>query len=151
MLIGFRGNSDKTTEDANETQPLMATFDATPEIFATDNHGSFRYPLLHGGKAYLDTEPYDEIRVLVSVWHPSEDIDLDQAYLELRASFDEANEHWMRISEIEPVVPPQQAGQSFDGWVILPILGPRTAYCLLGSGFSKRTRLQIRASAYLVA
>jgi len=48
-------------------------------------------------------------------------------------------------------VPPYAGGESFDGWIVLPILGSSTAYALVGSGFEPRARLQIRASAYFVA
>ena len=56
-----------------------------------------------------------------------------------------------RINEIEPVVPPYAGGDSFDGWIVLPILGSSSAFTLVGSGFEARARLQIRASAYFVA
>jgi hypothetical protein len=127
-------------------------FDATPEIFASDNHGAFQFPLRHRGNSHLDTSRFDEIRVVVSVWHPSEkqSIDLDRAYVELRASFDPDDEHWTKLAEIEPVVPPYNAGESFDGWIVLPILGASTALKLVGAGFEARARLQLRASAYFV-
>ena len=37
----------------------------------------------------VDTRRYDEMRFVVSVWHPRDgkNIDLDKAYLELRANF----------------------------------------------------------------
>ena len=72
-------------------------------------------------------------------------------YCELRGSFDPEEEHWVKLAEIEPVVPPYGAGDSFDGWIVLPILAARSAFALVGSGFQPRTRIQIRASAYLVA
>ena len=49
------------------------------------------------------------------------------------------------------MVPPYAPGDTFDGWIVLPVLGARSAFSLFGSGFEPRTRLQIRASAYLVA
>ena len=48
-------------------------------------------------------------------------------------------------------MPPYNAGGTFDGWIVLPILGTTTAYELTGSGFAPRARVQIRASAYLVS
>lgn len=135
------------------TPARQVTFDPTPEIFATDTAGSFSYPLLVAGKAFLATGTYDEVRFVFSIWHPSgqRTIDLDRAYVELRASFDSEEDHWTKIAEIEPVVPPYAGGESFDGWIVLPILGSSTAYTLVGSGFEPRARLQIRASAYFVA
>jgi len=53
--------------------------------------------------------------------------------------------------EIEPVVPPYAGGESFDGWIVLPVLGASSAFAVVGSGFEPRARLQIRASAYFVA
>ncbi len=131
----------------------QVVFDATPEIFATDTAGAFSYPLVVAGKAFLATGTYDEVRFVFSIWHPSgqRTIDLDRAYVELRASFDSEEEHWTKIAEIEPVVPPYAGGESFDGWIVLPILGSSTAFALVGSGFEPRARLQIRASAYFVA
>jgi hypothetical protein len=136
----------------NAAPPQQVVFDATPEIFATDSSGGFSYPLLVAGKSYLPTTAYDEVRFVFSVWHPSgqRTIDLDRAYVELRASFDPDDEHWTKIAEIEPVVPPYAGGESFDGWIVLPILGAVSAFSLVGSGFEARARLQIRASAYLV-
>jgi hypothetical protein len=135
------------------TPALQVSFDSTPEIFATDTQGSFSYPLLVAGKSFLATGTYDEVRFVFSIWHPSgqRTIDLDRAYVELRASFDSEEDHWTKIAEIEPVVPPYAGGESFDGWIVLPILGASTAYALVGSGFEPRARLQIRASAYFVA
>jgi hypothetical protein len=137
---------------SNNTPPRQIVFDPTPEIFATDTSGSFSYPLMVAGKTYLPTSAYDEVRFVFSVWHPSgqRTIDLDRAYVELRASFDPDDEHWTKIAEIEPVVPPYAGGDSFDGWIVLPILGAVSAFSLVGSGFEARARLQIRASAYLV-
>ena len=134
------------------TPPLDIVFDPTPEIFATDSAGAFQYPLLVAGTARIPTQSYDEVRLVVSVWHPSSQkaIDLDKAYLELRGRFDPEDEHWTRIAEIEPVVPPTGA-DSFDGWIVLPVLGAETAFALFGTGFEARARLQVRASAYFVA
>lgn len=127
-------------------------FDATPEIFATDTSGSFSYPLVADGQAYMSTSAYDEVRFVVSLWHPSgqRSIDLDRAYVELRASFDPEDEHWVKLAEIEPVVPPYAGGDSFDGWVVLPVMSASCSFVVVGSGFETRARLQIRASAYLV-
>jgi hypothetical protein len=137
---------------STNTQPRQVIFDVTPEIFATDTSGSFSFPLLVAGAAYLQTSQYDEVRFVFSVWHPSgqRTIDLDRAYVELRAAFDPEDEHWTKIAEIEPVVPPYAGGDSFDGWIVLPILGGVSAFSLVGSGFEARARLQVRASAYLV-
>jgi hypothetical protein len=133
--------------------PLDLVFDATPEIFATDNNGAFLFPLLVDGKAPITTRPYDEARFVFSVWHPSgqKTIDLDKAYIELRGTFDPEEEHWARIAEIEPVVPPYAGGDSFDGWIVLPVMASQSAFTLAGAGFEPRARLQIRASAYFVA
>lgn len=132
--------------------PRQLRFDATPEIHATDSGGAFNYPLAVEGESYLGTEGFEEIRFVFSLWHPSGNrtIDLDRAYAEVRASFQPDDEHWTRIAEVEPVVPPYSAGDSFDGWLALPVLGSTTAFLLVGSGFEPRARLQIRASAYLV-
>ena len=131
---------------------LQVAFDPTPEIFASDNQGTFSFPLHHRGKTHLDTGVYDELRVVVSIWHPSEkqSIELDRAYVELRASFDPEDDHWTKLAEIEPVVPPYNSGESFDGWIVLPVLASVTAFKLIGSGFEARARLQLRASAFLV-
>lgn len=128
-------------------------FDATPEIFATDNTGSFHFPLLVHGEGMIPTEGFDEVRLTLSLWHPSgkRNIDLDKAYVELRACFDAEADHWTKLAEIEPVVPPYGAGDSFDGWIVLPVLAARTAFALYGSGLEARSRLQLRASAYLVS
>ena len=133
-------------------QPLHVAFTATPEIFATDSKGAFVYPLTHELGDRLDTLRYDEMRFVVSVWHPREgkNIDLDKAYLELRANFTEDG-HWTRLAELEPVVSPYQRGETFDGWIVLPVLAGDTALRLHGGGFHQRTRVQIRASAYFVA
>jgi hypothetical protein len=135
------------------TPPLHVVFDATPEIFATDTAGSFSYPLLVKTVPFLETEKYDEVRFVFSLWHPSgqRTIDLDRAYVELRAALDPEEDHWTKIAEIEPVVPPYAGGESFDGWIVLPILAGRSAFAVVGSGFEPRARLQIRATAYFVA
>lgn len=133
--------------------PMDVVFDSTPEIFATDSGGAFFFPLLVDGKALLQTRAFDELRVIVSVWHPSGQraIDLDKAYIELRGSFDPEEEHWSRLAEIEPVVPPYGAGDSFDGWIVLPVMASASAFAIAGSGFEPRARIQIRASAYFVS
>ena len=135
------------------TPARQVVFDPTPEIFATDTAGSFSYPLLVAGKAFLATGSYDEVRFVFSIWHPSgqRTIDLDRAYVELRASFDPEEEHWTKIAEIEPVVPPYAGGESFDGWIVLPVMARASAFGLFGSGFEPRTRLQVRAYGYFVA
>lgn len=127
-------------------------FDHPPEIFATDSGGAFVLPLERDGTSLIETKEFDEMRAVVSIWHPSEkhSIDLDRAYVELRLAFDEEDPHWVKIAELEPVVPPSNPGESFDGWIVLPVLGARTALRLCGSGFEPRSRLQIRASLYLV-
>ncbi|MCB1036290.1 MAG: hypothetical protein KDD47_20870, partial [Acidobacteria bacterium] len=96
---------------------------------------------------------YDEMRFVFSIWHPSgsRSIDLDRSYVELRASIHGGDEHWIKLAEIEPVVAPYAGGDSFDGWIVLPVLFETGSYSLVGSGFESRARLQIRASAYLVA
>lgn len=136
------------------SEPLQVIFQGTVEIFATDGAGSFYFPLLYGeGVDQVATVPFDEARFMVSIWHPSSrrSIDLDSAYVELRARVDPREEHWMKLAEIEPVVPAYGGGESFDGWVVLPVMAPSTAFALFGSGFEARARLQVRASAYFVA
>jgi len=127
------------------------SFDLTPEIFATDAGGAFSFPLQVQGERFLDTGAYDECRLVFSVWHPSEkrSIDLDKAYVELRAAFEPEEDRWIRIAEIEPVVPPY-GSDAFDGWIVLPVLASRTAFALFGAGFESRSRIQIRGSAYFV-
>jgi hypothetical protein len=100
--------------------PLDLIFDPTPEIFATDAGGGFFYPLVVRGKGRYDTSIYDEVRVVVSIWHPSgqKSIDLDRAYLELRGSFDPDEDHWARLAEIEPVVAPPHGGARVGGGVV---------------------------------
>ena len=138
---------------SRDTQPRQVIFDPTPEIFATDSAGAFHFPLLCDSEARVDTSVYDEVRFVFSLWSPSSKItiDLDRSYAELRGSFDPSDERWIKLAEIEPVVPPYAPGDTFDGWIVLPILGAKSAFALFGSGFEPRTRIQIRASAYLVA
>lgn len=139
--------------EGRELRTTQLIFDPTPEIFATDSAGGFSFPLSVGAKIQLETEPFDEIRFVFSVWHPSDQklIDLDRAYLELQGSFDPDEEHWVKLAEIEPVVAPYGTGETFDGWIVLPVMAGRSAYSLVGSGFEPRSRLQIRTSCYLVA
>ncbi len=138
--------------EAAQLPPLQVVFEPTPEIFATDTGGGFSFPLQVGERTYLETGAYDEVRFVFSVWHPSNQrsIDLDRAYVELRASFDPEHEHWTKIAEIEPVVPAYGGGEAFDGWIVLPVLGTQSAFVLVGNGFDPRARLQVRASAYFV-
>lgn len=128
-------------------------FDPTAEIFATDSGGGFVFPLVSDGNADVETEPYDEVRFVFSVWHPSgqKTIDLDRAYLELQGAFDPEEDHWIKLAEIEPVVAPYGGGETFDGWIVLPVMAARSAWALVGNGFEPRTRIQVRASAYLVS
>jgi len=134
-------------------EPLQVVFDPTPEIYATDSGGSFSFPLLVSGRAELDTTDFDEARFLFSIWHPSSRrvIDLDRAYVELRARLDAREDHWLKLAEIEPVVPAYAGGESFDGWIVLPVMARTAAFGLFGSGFEPRTRLQVRAYGYFVA
>ena len=134
-------------------QPRQVIFDPTPEIFATDSRGAFNFSLHLDGDSHLATGQYDEARLLVSIWHPSSQrhIDLDRAYVEVKGCFDTTDEHWIRLAEIEPVVPPYNSGETFDGWVVLPVMATDSAFALSGGGFQPRARLQIRASIYLVA
>jgi hypothetical protein len=136
-----------------EQQPRQIRFDPTAEIFATDSGGNFSFPLLAEGSKTVETIDFDEARFVFSIWSPSANVtlDLDRAYVELRGSFDPEEEHWIKLAEIEPVVPPYGAGDSFDGWIVLPVLAEISAFCLFGSGFDARSRLQVRASAYFVA
>ena len=134
-------------------EPLQVVFDPTPEIFATDSGGSFLFPLLVNNRAQVETTEYDEARFLFSIWHPSSrrTIDLDKAYVELRARIDTREDHWLKLAEIEPVVPAYGGGESFDGWIVLPVMARGAAFALFGSGFEPRTRLQVRAYGYFVA
>ena len=138
---------------SRDTPPKNVIFDPTPEIFATDTGGAFLFPLVHQGEGVIDTTSYDEARFVVSLWSPSskKNLDLDRAYAEIRGSFDPEEEHWVKLAEVEPVVPPYGADSSFDGWIVLPVLGANSSFALFGSGFEPRSRLQIRASAYFVA
>jgi hypothetical protein len=132
--------------------PKQVIFDVTPEIFATDGGGAFGLPLTVGEVPRVRTAPYDELRLLVSAWHPSSrrTIDLDRAYLELRARIDPHEDHWMKLAEIEPIVPAYADGESFDGFVVLPVMAEECSFALFGSGFEARARIQVRAYAYLV-
>jgi len=134
-------------------RPRQIDFDPTPEIFATDSRGGFWFPLLVEGQSHIPTDAYDETRLLMSLWYPSSrrTIDLDRAYVEVRGWFDARDEHWYKLVEIEPVVPPYEPGNSFDGWLVLPVFGATSAFALTGGGFHPRARLQIRATAYFVA
>lgn len=127
-------------------------FDRTPEIFATDSNGGFSFSLAENSDEWLDTSPFDEVRLVLSVWHPSASraIDLDSAYMEIQGRFDPEDEHWIRLAEIEPIVPAYSADRSFDGWIVLPVLGSQSAYRIVGSGLAARARLQIRSGAYFV-
>ncbi len=133
--------------------PRHVVFDPTPEIFATDNNGAFWFPLLRQGHPGVETESFDEVRFMVSIWHPSQQkaIDLDKAYVELRGGFDPGADSWFKLAEIEPVVPAYNAGETFDGWIVLPVFALRSSFGLAGNGFAPRSRLQIRAHAYFVA
>lgn len=133
------------------TPPRQITFDPTPEIFATDSGGAFSFPLQVSGEVGLETEVFDECRLVFTVWHPSEkrSIDLDRAYVELRVAFALDDERWTRIAEIEPVVPPY-GSDSFDGWIVLPTLAKVTRFAVFGSGFEPRSRIQVRAYGYFV-
>ena len=135
------------------TPPRQVVFDPTPEIYATDSQGSFSFPLAVAGKAFLGTSSYDEVRFVFSIWHPSgqRTIDLDRAYVELRARLDAREDHWLKLAEIEPVVPAYAGGESFDGWIVLPVMARSSAFGLFGSGFEPRTRIQVRAYGYFVA
>ena len=137
----------------SNTPPSHIVFDATPEIFATDTAGRFQFVLRVGGEARIETSAYDEMRFVLSLWHPSSQrtIDLDRAYMELSCALDPKDEHWTKLAEIEPVVPPYNSGDTFDGWIVLPVLAAASAFAIGGSGLEPRARLQIRASAYFVA
>ena len=114
----------------NGTASLQVPFDATPEIFATDGDGRFSFDLAHQSEDWLDTAAFDEVRIVLSIWHPSahRSIDLDRAYVELLGRFDTDQDHWVRVAEIEPIVPAYDSGRSFDGWLVLPVLGVRSSY-----------------------
>ena len=136
--------------DGNSSRQVL--FDAPPEIFATGGDGRFRFPLVQGTGPWLDTLTFDEVRIVLSIWHPSErrTIDLDRAYVELQGRFDTDDDHWIRVAEFEPIVPAFDAGKSFDGWIVLPVFGARSSFCIAGAGLAARARLQIRATAYFV-
>jgi len=138
---------------AASTPPLHVVYDSPPEIFATDSSGSFAFTLARDGESGIDSAGYDEVRFLLSLWHPSEarTIDLDRAYVELRGAVDSGTDHWTRLAEIEPVVPAYNTGQRFDGWIVLPVFSSSSAFSIAGSGFEPRSRLQLHASAYFVA
>jgi len=131
----------------------QAVFDSTPEIFATGPSGRFLFPLKERGTDWLDTGAYDEVRFVLSMWHPSphRTIDLDRAYIELQGRFDPQEDRWIKIAEVEPIVPAYDAGATFDGWIVLPVMAARSAYRIAGAGLEARARLQIRSSAYFVA
>lgn len=133
--------------------PKQVRFDPTPEIFATDSKGHFHFPLRVKGQSHLNTAPFDEARLLISAWYPSSrrSIDLDRSYVEVLGWFDTGEEHWYKLAEIEPVVPPYDAGKTFDGWLVLPVFSTESSFAMSGSGFHPRARLQIRACAYFVA
>ncbi len=135
------------------TPPQHLLFDATPEIFATDADGGFRFELQLDSQAVFDTAHYDEVRFVLSLWYPAQDrvVDLDRAYVEMQTRFSGTTEHWFKLAELEPVVPAYRAGETFDGWVVLPILGAQSSYAVAGGGFASRSRVQIRASAFFVA
>jgi len=134
-------------------EPIQIRFEPTPEIFATDSGGRFSLILRHDGEEQIETGSFDEVRFVFSIWHPSakRPIDLDHAYVELGCRLSVDDDRWVKLAEIEPVVPPYNAGNTFDGWIVLPVLAAATAYELTGSGFAPRARVQVRASAYLVS
>ena len=137
----------------NPTPPFQVIFEPTPEIFVTDAAGGFSFLLIAVGQAHIDIVAYDELRFVVSLWHPlgQKSIDLDCAYVELQAAFDGDEDHWTKVAEIELVVLAYSGADSFDGWIVLPILASGCSFALVGSGFEPRSRLQIRSHAYLVA
>ena len=122
---------------------MQVVFDPTPEIYATDSGGSFSFPLLVGGRAEVDTAEFDEARFLFSIWHPSSrrGIDLDRAYVEPQTE----------SPNLFAVMPAYAGGESFDGWIVLPVMARASAFGLYGSGFEPRTRIQVRAYGYFVA
>lgn len=138
---------------SRDVRPRQILFDHTAEIFATDSGGGFFFPLLADGESWVDTGDFDEIRFTFSIWSPassSTPFDMDRCYAEMRGRLDPEEEHWTKLSEVEPVVSPYGGGETFDGWLLLPVLGERSSFALGGGGFGSRTRLQIRASAFLV-
>lgn len=148
-MTATSSSSDGPTKSSLQRQ---IAFDSSPEIFAVDNRGFFEFPLTSDGVAVQDLEGFDELRLTLSIWHPSDKqvIDYDRAYVELRAALDPAGEHWSRLAEVEPVVPPYDAGERFDGWIVLPTLGLKASFQVYGGGFTPRSRIQIRATALLV-
>ena len=86
----------------SQQAPRQVIFDRTAEIFATDSSGNFNHPLRVDGAVHLDTAKYDEMRFVVSLWHPSgpAPIDLDRAYVELRACFEPEEEHWVKLAVV---------------------------------------------------
>ena len=138
--------------EPSTVEPVHLVFDRTPEIFASDGTGSFFAPLSAGGCECIDSAGFDEMRVLASVWYPAagRTIDLDRTYLELRTRLAPEDERWVKLAEVEPVVPAYGGIEAFDGWIVLPVMGPTTVLGLFGSGFDPRARVQARASLYLV-
>ncbi len=138
---------------SSNASPSHVIFDATPEIFATETSGRFHFPLQIDGQPSLKTGDYDEMRFVMSLWHPSSQrtIDLDRAYVELSGLLDAQEDRWVKLAEIEPVVPPYNQGGTFDGWIVLPVLATDSSFAIGGSGFQPRARLQIRATAYFVS
>ena len=136
---------------SNETRQVF--FDATPEIFATSADGTFCHRLRESDSEWVETTGFDESRFILSMWHPASHrtIDLDRAYVELQGCFDPQEEQWVKIAEIEPIVPAYNAGATFDGWIVLPVFAPRSSFRISGAGLEGRARLQIRANAYFVA
>lgn len=134
------------------TAPQHLLFDPTPEIFATDGGGGFHFELLLDGQSSFETGGYDEVRFALSLWYPAQDrvIDLDRAYVEVQTRIVTDEDRWFKLAEMEPVVPAYGAGETFDGWVVLPILAAESAYAVGGGGFAARSRLQIRATAFFV-
>lgn len=128
-------------------------FDPTPEIFATESDGGFVFNLTEQGEPWLDTAGFDEMRLVLSIWHPTPKraIELDRAYVDLQARFDREEDRWTRVAEIEPIVPAYGAGSSFDGWIVLPVFGAQSAFRLTGAGLEGRARLQIRSNAHFVS
>ena len=140
--------------EGREERTLQLLFDVTPEIYATDSAGGFVLPLVVSGDGCIETEPFDEVRFVFSVWHPSRQQG-DRPRPRLRRAPGARSIPKRTTGRSSPRssrwCAPYGAGETFDGWIVLPVLGARTAYALVGSGFEPRTRLQVRASAYFVA
>ena len=138
---------------STRTAPQHLLFDHTPEIFASDANGGFHHELQLDGQSCFETASYDEVRFVISVWYPAQDrvIDLDRAYVEIQTRFSEEQDRWFKLAELEPVVPAYRPGETFDGWVVLPILGASSAWAIAGGGFVPRSRIQVRASAFFVS